>query len=640
MKTIPRSNPDPTIGIVPQTVAKDEASLTKTQQTAVRLIEDLHRILEELTVHEQRNELIRELDAAILRSTFSAKEVLNLIVEKCLSLTDSRHGQIVLYNQNRLVVAASSEPSRINDELPLDRSLCGKAIVERSDQLCSDVSTIPPDSYVRYHDETLSEFVFLIQPRHVGRILGVLALERDTLDPLPPTSMDFARLLTTQAAIAIEQARTWLGVKTLYDVSSGLVAGTLTLEQSCQTILDALLRDFDFEHGQILSREGNELIIIASSQRKDIGLRPGRDSSVCGRYLLAEKGREIKVIPDILNSDYRDVSLDLLGTEAQPMQSEIIIPLIDDSGRLTGALNIESPQTDIFSEFDINIFGVVGRLLAGAISAALARRKHEEKEQIAKTNLAMTHLGHVAQSFVHRFGNNLADARLRMLGLERHLKGLELPRLPNGNVEVSDFIADIRQNLGEAQEVVRDFSNQFNPNLSGFQFRPISLSNVGKELLEKYCQKYADRGIEFRFEDQLPSIKKNGRPSVGSRAECRLTEKIYDVVENLLENAVRAVVEQHSSSGTGVVVVTASLSDALYARLQIEDNGVGISNEDKCRIFDFGYSTKKERRGSLGIGLWFCQYYALQLGGKVSFESEEGMGTSFVIEFPTIGVED
>lgn len=621
------------------TSVRSKSNLTQTERNVVRIMAELEEMLGELVVNEQRSELIRELDAAILRSTFSPQEVLDLIVEKCLSRTDSQHGQVVLYKHNSLEVAASSEPSRVGEELPLHHSLCGKAVLDRAEQHYPDVSVIPPDSYFRYHDATRSELVVLIQSSNVSRVLGVLDLERDTLGHFPPKAIDFAKLLAGQAAIAIQHARTWSGVKTLYDLSTALVAGTVTLEQSCQTILNALLENFDFEHGQILRREGNEFVIIASSRREDIGLRPGRDSSLCGHYLLAEGKRSILAINDIEQSEYKDLYLALLGAEDKPMRSEMIIPLVDDSARLTGALNIESPQVGIFSDFDVSLFGVVGRLLAGAISATLTSRKRAKEEQIKAADLAMTHLGNVAQSFLHRFGNKIGDARGRMLELKQHLEGQDLPGLRREMLSVGDFIGDIVESLGEARVVVDDFSNQFDPRLIDFQFRDIDLAAVGSELLDKYKQKYAGTGINFCFSNQLPSVDKNGQLTVGSRAVCRLTEKIYDVVENLLDNAVRAVVERPVADEPGEIAVIISLSNALSACLRVRDNGIGIDAADRRRIFEFGYSTRKSGGTSLGIGLWFCEHYTLQLGGKIAFDSKRGKGSWFEIEFPTIAIE-
>src|SRR5689334_16069305 len=116
------------------------ATHTPLQKMHLRFMSDLQRMFGELELSEQRNQLVRELDAAILQSTFSPQQVLDLIVQKCLTRTDADHGQVVLYQQGTLLVAASSEPDRVGQELPRDNSLCGKAIREKKDQHYPDVS--------------------------------------------------------------------------------------------------------------------------------------------------------------------------------------------------------------------------------------------------------------------------------------------------------------------------------------------------------------------------------------------------------------------------------------------------------------------------------------------------------------------
>lgn len=321
---------------------------------------------------------------------------------------------------------------------------------ERAEQHYPDVSALPVDSYVRYHETTRSELVVLIQPANVARVLGVIDLERDAAGLFPSTALGFAHLLAGQAAIAIEHARIWTGVKTLYEISNGVASGTLTLDEGCHEILTALLSGSDFEHGQILIRDGDKFVIVASSRGEDLGLRLGPESSVCGRYLLSEQGRTVLVIDDIENSAYHDVYLALLGGEGQPMRSEMIVPLMGASGALIGALNIESPYLGVFTAPDESFFGVVGNFLASAISATLARRKHSKEEQIRTADLAMTQLGNAVQSFVHRFGGAIGNARGRLIELAGHLTGREIPPLRKNPVSVSTFIQGMVDSLDEA----------------------------------------------------------------------------------------------------------------------------------------------------------------------------------------------
>lgn len=598
-----------------------------------RMQADVDEMERRIEVSEARTDLIREMHKAILRSTFSPKEVLELIIRKCLSKTGSRHGQVVQYRRNRLVVTASSEPGRVHQELPLKESLCGKAVIEGKTQHYGDLSEVPSGKYVRYHEETKSELVVLIKPENSARVLGVLDLERDEIGEFDPTSVAFAELLAGQAAIAIGHARTWSGAKLLYEISTSLLSGNLTLEESYQNLLEAILERFDFEHGQILRLIGDEFVILASSSKEDIGLRPGKDTSVCGRYLIAQGERDILVIDDIENSRYREFYLGLLRHEGRSMRSEMIVPLIDNE-RLIGALNIESPEVDIFSDIDETLLGLVGSLMATAISATLARTTRANRERTEAATLALTQLGNVAQSFLHRFANNIGDARGRLLELNEFLADRPLPDVPRRGVTVTSFIAGVAGTLAEGRKIIDDFSNRFNPGDLRFRIQKMDVKLIAASALASAKSRYEGYPIDFRFEDRIPSTETRTQQNVGGLSVCHLSEQVYEVVDNLLDNAVEAILARGPDFAGGQVIVLLDLPDPLKVRLQISDNGIGIPDADKHLIFKFGTTRKKGK--NVGIGLWFCDLYVRQRGGKIEFDSVAGKGATFEVEFPTV----
>jgi signal transduction histidine kinase len=100
---------------------------------------------------------------------------------------------------------------------------------------------------------------------------------------------------------------------------------------------------------------------------------------------------------------------------------------------------------------------------------------------------------------------------------------------------------------------------------------------------------------------------------------------IKEAVLNILLNAVEAI------EGRGVIEVEARERDRESVNIIISDDGCGIPNADRAKVFDFGYSTKSF--GS-GIGLSQAQRTVRMHGGDIDFESEEGKGTAFRIALP------
>jgi sensor histidine kinase regulating citrate/malate metabolism len=64
--------------------------------------------------------------------------------------------------------------------------------------------------------------------------------------------------------------------------------------------------------------------------------------------------------------------------------------------------------------------------------------------------------------------------------------------------------------------------------------------------------------------------------------------------------------------------------------ITVEDTGEGIKAENREQIFENGFSTKGEGRGT---GLYQVKTMVEALGGTISVESQEGVGASFSVKF-------
>ena len=104
------------------------------------------------------------------------------------------------------------------------------------------------------------------------------------------------------------------------------------------------------------------------------------------------------------------------------------------------------------------------------------------------------------------------------------------------------------------------------------------------------------------------------------------SEEIGQVWTNLIVNACQAM------NFSGTLVIKAAEKNNL-AHITISDSGCGIPAEIGDRIFDAFYSTKKIGEGS-GLGLDIVKNIVLKHNGKIYYESQVGVGTTFHIELP------
>ena len=91
--------------------------------------------------------------------------------------------------------------------------------------------------------------------------------------------------------------------------------------------------------------------------------------------------------------------------------------------------------------------------------------------------------------------------------------------------------------------------------------------------------------------------------------------------------------ELRVAPGAPLPAPLSELEPGRYARIEIEDNGCGMSEEPRRRAFDPFFTTKPVGKGT-GLGLATVSTIVNQLGGTVKVASVLGRGTTFTIFLP------
>jgi two-component system NtrC family sensor kinase len=128
-------------------------------------------------------------------------------------------------------------------------------------------------------------------------------------------------------------------------------------------------------------------------------------------------------------------------------------------------------------------------------------------------------------------------------------------------------------------------------------------------------------GITVREEisDQTPIIR--GDPSL-----------LQQVLLNLYNNAMDAIMERHGTEGGEMVVASGPDEDG-KVKISVTDNGIGISPENLKKIFSPFFTTKPVGKGT-GLGLSVCYGIVDSMGGVMEVSSRRGVGTTFTMRFP------
>lgn len=104
------------------------------------------------------------------------------------------------------------------------------------------------------------------------------------------------------------------------------------------------------------------------------------------------------------------------------------------------------------------------------------------------------------------------------------------------------------------------------------------------------------------------------------------------ILNNLIKNASQAKADERACE-----IQLMTYENEGFVHIEVKDNGTGIPEDIKDKIFVPNFSTKSS---GMGIGLAMCKRMIENVEGDIYFESEEDMGTTFFIKIPLIKVQE
>jgi two-component system nitrogen regulation sensor histidine kinase NtrY len=144
--------------------------------------------------------------------------------------------------------------------------------------------------------------------------------------------------------------------------------------------------------------------------------------------------------------------------------------------------------------------------------------------------------------------------------------------------------------------------------------KPCDLPPIIEETLALYKEGHKNINFEFNKLDDIPSLNLD-------------RQQIKQAMINLVDNAIASI------KNTGDILITLMHDPILkIVRLEVSDNGAGISDEDKTRLFEPYFSTKK---AGMGLGLAIVNAIVSDHNGMIRVQDNHPNGAKFIIELPT-----
>lgn len=257
---------------------------------------------------------------------------------------------------------------------------------------------------------------------------------------------------------------------------------------------------------------------------------------------------------------------------------------------------------------------ILGYLLVRSV-----KKEIEQREHIEKLALELEATNERQETLIHFIGHEVKGFLTKDAGALAALVEGDLGPLPEpAKPFVSRALAEARSGVDSVGNILK--ASNLKKGTVAYEKAPFDLKALVAEAVEKAKGAAEARGLALSF-----TAAEGGYQMTGDKAQ------ISDhVLRNLIDNAVN-----YTPAGSIAVSLKWEPQKLVFA---VKDSGIGITEEDKKRLFTeggHGKDSQKVNAHSTGYGLYIAKQIVEAHGGSIRAESEgAGKGSTFIVEFP------
>ncbi|MFZ6745145.1 PAS-domain containing protein [Undibacterium sp. JH2W] len=296
---------------------------------------------------------------------------------------------------------------------------------------------------------------------------------------------------------------------------------------------------------------------------------------------------------------------------------------IHENGKLQGFV---TTYTDITELKKVQMaLSKANALLEQNIAERTTELRHTQDDLMRSEKLAA--LGSLVAGVAHELNTPIGNSLLTSSTLQAKTQEFA-QKVDEGNLRRSDLNAYlqaaqhaselIEHGLKSAADLVASFK-QVAVDQASSKRRRFHVSKVCHDVIATMMSKIRQAGLQISMDIPV-HIEMDSFPGPFDQVIC-----------NLVDNAILHAFEGRAD---GHIQIQASMLDQDRLEIRFTDNGVGIPKENLSRVFDPFFTTKLGQGGSgLGMNIVYNIVTSL-LGGDIRIDSEEGSGTSFIMQIP------
>jgi len=274
--------------------------------------------------------------------------------------------------------------------------------------------------------------------------------------------------------------------------------------------------------------------------------------------------------------------------------------------RIVGIIHVDTTGAGAFSQEDLMLLDAIGNAAGIAVENAQLYNDKVQNERLAAMGQAISGLSHYIKNIVAAMDTSHAMVEKALDAEDLSVVNRVWKILRRSNQRISNLVLDMLAYSKERKPVTQ----------------PCHINDVCKEAAE-LCHdriKTKHAKLHLDFDPKLPRISAD-------------PQGIHRCLLNLLTNAIDALAEEG-----GEIKMSTQKQGKSEVLITVDDNGAGIPENIRQRIFDVFFSTKGSQ--GTGLGLAVTKKILEEHGGSIEVQSSEGQGTKFVIHLPIGKIAD
>lgn len=264
-----------------------------------------------------------------------------------------------------------------------------------------------------------------------------------------------------------------------------------------------------------------------------------------------------------------------------------------------------------YEQISFTVNFVLGLLSSVLILQFVMSRNEESESELMAKNTELHKINMELDRFVYSASHDMRAPLSTMLGL------LNLARKTNEPAEIAGYHQMMFERIRTMDGFIKDITNYSRNARLDLNLTRVNVQSLVAEIYRSFI--FLANEAQIRFKMSIP-------------ADLEIVtdkERLTIVLNNIVSNAIKYHDENKQDR---YIEIYANVNENEFT-IAVEDNGIGVMPEFKDRIFEMFFRASERSVGS-GLGLYIGRETVQKLGGTISFTSQEGVGTAFLVSIP------